>query len=209
MTDKLIFQGTVVGVQPRVRLTRSFDQRSTQMLGYVLHLEGEIDGQADRFSIGVGPSHQAKHGFQVGTQVQGLCLPPRNPAEEPADYYQVSKLKVLARGDGEAEGMPPWTGLPPELDVYQERGYRRLATATYNRSCTGCIWGCRMAVVMIVDHWNPGKVRHRQEAFCYGPKSCPVYKPGPPRKVPGRQGMTFVEEDWIDEEATAHRDEDA
>ena len=39
----------------------------------------------------------------------------------------------------------------------------------------------------------------------YGPKSCPIYKAGPTRKVPGRKGMSWEEEDWIDEEATAHR----
>ena len=42
----------------------------------------------------------------------------------------------------------------------------------------------------------------------YGPKSCPLYKAGPQRKVPGRRGMVFVEEDWIDEDATSLRGED-
>jgi len=28
---------------------------------------------------------------------------------------------------------------------------------------------------------------------------------GPTRKVPGRQGMTWEEEDWVDEEAVSHR----
>jgi len=65
-----------------------------------------------------------------------------------------------------------------------------------------------MAVEMIVDQWNPSQKRYRYEAFCYGPKSCPVYKPGPTRKVPGRKGMSWEEEDWIDEEATAHRGPD-
>jgi hypothetical protein len=38
-----------------------------------------------------------------------------------------------------------------------------------------------------------------------GPRSCPFYEPGPARKVPGRRGMTYTEEDWVDIEATSHR----
>jgi hypothetical protein len=62
-----------------------------------------------------------------------------------------------------------------------------------------------MPVEIIIDHWNPSKKKYRFESFCYGPKACSSYSPGPTRKVPGRQGMTWEEEDLIDEEATAHR----
>jgi len=65
-----------------------------------------------------------------------------------------------------------------------------------------------MAVEMIIDQWNPRQRRYRAETFCYGPKSCPLYKSGPARIVPGRKGMQYVEEDWVDEDATAHRAED-
>ena len=30
----------------------------------------------------------------------------------------------------------------------------------------------------------------------------------PTRKVPGRHGMTYEEEDWVDQDATAHRGPD-
>lgn len=43
--DKLFWQGTVVAVQPRLRLTRSFDQRYHTYLGYVLRLQGQIDDE--------------------------------------------------------------------------------------------------------------------------------------------------------------------
>ena len=36
----------------------------------------------------------------------------------------------------------------------------------------------------------------------------PAYRAGPTRKVPGRKGMTWEEEDRVDEEATAHRGPD-
>jgi len=71
--------------------------------------------------------------------------------------------------------------------------------------CSGCMWGCKMPVEMIIDQWKPWKKRSRYETFCYGPKSCRLYKAGPTRKVPGRKGMVWEEEDWVDEEAVAHR----
>jgi len=62
-----------------------------------------------------------------------------------------------------------------------------------------------MAVEIIVDPWNPSVRRYRTETFCYGLRSCPIYKSGPARQVPGRRGMTYPEEDWVDDEATSHR----
>ena len=71
------------------------------------------------------------------------------------------------------------------------------------------MWGCHMEVEMIIDQRNRTKRRYRTETFCYGPRSCPLYRSGPPRKVPGRNGMTYTEEDWVDEEATSRRNPDA
>lgn len=58
---------------------------------------------------------------------------------------------------------------------------------------------------MVIDHWNPSQKRYCEETFCYGPLSCPLYRPGATRKVPGRGGMTWDEENWVDEDATSHR----
>jgi hypothetical protein len=38
--------------------------------------------------------------------------------------------------------------------------------------------------------------------------SCKLYKAGPNRKVQGRKGMVYVEEDWVDQMMTEHRDPD-
>jgi len=55
-----------------------------------------------------------------------------------------------------------------------------------------------MPVEMIIDQWNPSRRRYRTETFCYGPRSCPFYKAGPARTVPGRRpGMIHTEEDWV------------
>jgi hypothetical protein len=65
-----------------------------------------------------------------------------------------------------------------------------------------------MPVEITLDQWNPDQKRYRYETFCYGPKSCPLYRPGPTRKVAGRSGMTYEEEDWVDADETAHRGPD-
>lgn len=41
-----------------------------------------------------------------------------------------------------------------------------------------------------------------------GPKSCSFYRAGPKRQVPGRRGMSYTEEDWVDEEGTSGRSKD-
>lgn len=194
--------------QPRIRLTRSFDQRSHSYLGYVLRIRGILDGEARELLVAVGKATQQKHQFRVGDQVAGKGEHVLDDRLETADLYKVSGLRVLARGPEQPAGAPPFLGVPPALEVYRERGHRRLAARTYARKCSTCIWGCEMAVELIVDHWNPSVRRYRRETFCYGPKSCPFYNAGPTRKVPGRKGMSWEEEDWVDEDATAHRGPD-
>jgi len=95
-----------------------------------------------------------------------------------------------------------------ELSVYRERGHRRLDARTCGTKCSVCIWGCKMAVEMVVDQWNPSHKRYRDETFSYGPLSCSLYRAGPTRKVPGRKGTTWEEEDWVDEDAVSHRGPD-
>jgi len=151
---------------------------------------------------------QRKHQFQVGDTVSGEALPVADPRLETVEFYKVSNLKDTVREVVEETPPPPWRGVPPPLSVYRERGHRRLAARTYEEKCTTCIWGCQMAVEMIIDHWNPSKRRYRTETFCYGPRACPLYRSGPERKVPGRHGMSYTEEDWVDDEATSRRGPD-
>jgi len=202
--DKVRWAGRIISVQPRIGLTRSFDQRYHSYSGYCLFLNGIAGDEEREFSVGIGKAAQAKHQFQVGDELSGEAVPVADPRREPVEFYRVSKLKVLTRGSC-ADAPPPWLGVPPDLETYRGRGHRRLAARTYNTRCRSCLWGCRMPVTMIIDQWDPSKKRYRYETFCYGPKSCSLYKPGPIRKVPGRKGMTWEEEDWVDDDATAHR----
>jgi len=65
MNDKLKFQGTIISVQPRIRLLRSFDQRSHSYLGYVLRINGTIDNDEREFTTAVGKGAHEKYQFQL------------------------------------------------------------------------------------------------------------------------------------------------
>jgi hypothetical protein len=204
--DKIAWQGVLLSVQPRIRLTRSFDQRSHTYLGYALKVSGRVGSEARESLVGVGQGAHTKHHFRAGNAVSSDAQPVPDARLETVEFYKVSKLKVRLPEDEDEAPPPPWRGAPPPLAVYRERGYRRLAARTFQEKCSSCIWACRMPVEMIIDQWNPSRRRYRTETFCYGPRSCPLYQAGPASKVPGRRrGMTYTEEDWVDDEATSHR----
>ncbi len=206
--NKSAWSGRIVAVQPRIRLMRSFDERHHSYQGYVLRVEGTFGDEPGGFLIAIGKAAHEKHRFQAGMEVSGLAVPVPDPWLETAGFYKVSGLKVLKGAEGELSAGPPFLGVPPDLEIYRSRGHRRLAAQTYDSNCLTCIWGCRMPVEMTIDHWNPSGKQYRFETFCYGPKSCPFYRSGPKRKVPGRKGMSYTEEDWVDEESTSHRGPD-
>ena len=206
--DKVPWNGKIISIQPRIRLTRSYDQRSHNYLGFTLTIEGTADGEGRAFTVGIGKEAQAKHQFKAGDVASGKSEQIQDPKAEVSEYYKTSELKILERGAQQEEPGPPWHGIPPALEVYRERGHRRLDPRTYESKCGTCIWGCRMPVEMIIDQWNPRKKKYRVESFCYGPKSCVFYKAGPTRKVPGRAGMVWEEEDWVDEDEVSHREID-
>jgi len=60
MGDKSTFTGQITSIQPRIRLTRSFDEASHTYLGYAIKIAGTIDNQEtissnqNIFSIGIG-----------------------------------------------------------------------------------------------------------------------------------------------------------
>ena len=205
---KNTFEGIIISVQPRIRMMRSFDERSHNYLGYSIFINGLIDNDEREFSVGIGQAAQPKHQFKIGDEISGECVPVADEKLEAVEFYKASKLKKISNAPNTILSPPPWESIPPDLEVYRERGHRRLAVRTYESKCTTCIWGCRMPVEIIIDNWNPGKRKYRFETFCYGPLSCKYYKTGPVRKVEGRNGMVYIEEDWVDEEATGHRELD-
>jgi len=51
---KIEWQGEIRSVQPRIRLNRSFDERSHIYLGTVLRIRGTLDGEAGEFIVATG-----------------------------------------------------------------------------------------------------------------------------------------------------------
>ncbi len=200
------FTGIILSVQPRIRMIRSFDERSHNYLGYSLFIKGFIDDIEQEFSVGIGKTVQQKHQFCIGDEIVGECSPVADQRLEPVEFYKASKLKKTDHNN--TTSAAPWETIPPELEEYRQRGHRRLSAQTYAKKCITCIWGCRMPVEIIIDNWNSSRRKYRFETFCYGPLSCRLYKEGPTRKVEGRNGMIWEEEDWVDEEETGHREFD-
>lgn len=206
--EKVAWSGRLVAVQPRIRLTRSFDERNHSYHGYVLRIDGTFGNETGEFLVAVGKGAHEKHRFRAGMYLGGLSVPVDDPRLEIAGFYKTSRIRIDKDVDAGLPSKPPFQGVPPNLEIYRSRGHRRLDTKTYECKCSTCMWGCLMPVEIIVDHWNPSKKKYRFEAFCYGPKSCPLYRAGATRKVPGRAGLTWEEEDWVDEDATSHRGPD-
>ncbi|MCK5149084.1 hypothetical protein KAR48_20175 [bacterium] len=205
--DKLKFNGQILGVQPRIRLIRSFDESSHNYLGYNIFINGSIDEEEKTFCIAIGKAAQVKFGFRTGQIIIGQCLPVSKPNNEVAGFYKVSGL-VKIKDDKIFKEPPPYLDKPLKLEEYRKRGHRRLSAKFYLSSCQYCHWACKMATEIFVDKWDSSNMKYRYETFCYGPKSCENYNSGPTRKVPGRNGKVWEEEDWIDVENTAHRSPD-
>ena len=84
---KIDWSGTVRSVQPRIRLMRSFDERSHSYLGYVLRVEGTVDGEDREFVVGVGKGAHEKHQFRAGDRLSGKSFVVPDPRLETADLY--------------------------------------------------------------------------------------------------------------------------
>ena len=90
-------------------------------MGYAIKIAGTIDGEEITFSIGIGKAAQAKFNFKVNDVISGECLPVADPDMEPVDYYKASKLSKISEGEPGRTSVP-WELVPPELEVYRERG---------------------------------------------------------------------------------------
>ncbi len=116
-------------------------------------------------------------------------------------------LKKLAAAEiVDVETGPPWTGLVPELSVYDCRGCRMLDARWWKSKCFTCKWAC-MANVAIEYEWGISQ-KFRLESFCYGPKSCELYSTGRPRAVPYKDAGSCYDEGWLDEICTERRGDD-
>lgn len=195
--EKIEFTGTVTSVKARIRLIRSFDQIPThQYQGYTLILDGEVDGvPRNRFKVAIGPKAHEQHQFRIGDSVRGKAISVPDSETEWAEFYKVSGLQLMERMQPYAPPSPTG-GIAPPLEQYRKQGHLRLKRETCETQCVQCPFGLTMPTQIILDHWNPSKVKWRFETHCYGPRDCPRYKAGQPYRVPGRKpGMIYVDDD--------------
>ena len=89
----MAWKGRLFSVQPRIRLTRSFDQSHHSYLGYVLGVHGTVGDEAEPrdLLVGIGKAAQAKHEFQVGDEVSGLGVPVDDPRKETVELYKMAR----------------------------------------------------------------------------------------------------------------------
>ena len=109
--EKVFWSGRVVAVQPRIRLMRSFDERSHSYQGYVLRIDGTIADEPGEFMIAIGKAAQAKHRFQAGMEVSGQAVPVPDPRLETAGFYKASGLKILKNTEGDPPAGQPFHGV--------------------------------------------------------------------------------------------------
>ena len=105
---KIPWHGVLISIQPRIRLSRSFDQRSHTYLGYTLTVRGSIGTEAREFLLGVGQGVHAKNHFRAGDTVFGDALPVADPRLETVEFYKIGNLKVRVREAEEETPPPPW-----------------------------------------------------------------------------------------------------
>lgn len=124
--EKVVWSGRIVAVQPRIRLIRSFDQRHHSYQGYVLRIDGICGAERGEFLIAVGKGAHGRHRFCAGMELSGVSVRVSDPRLDTATFYKTSGLKVLVRPEAGPSPMPPFQGVPPDLETYCGRGHRRL-----------------------------------------------------------------------------------
>lgn len=203
--EKIGFFGIVRSVQPRSNVWRyKLDNRTHSLIGYNLFLTGTAEGQERDFAVAISEKQQEKHRFHIGDEISGTAWTKMYPKLEYADYYRAGSLKKLYEAKlPTEESRAPWTGEVPDLSVYSWRGCRMLATTSWKSKCFTCKWAC-MANVTIEYNWGISQ-KFRFESFCYGPKSCKLYKMGKARAVPYKGYGSLFDEGWLDDICTEQR----
>jgi hypothetical protein len=202
-SDKLVWSGTITAIQPRIRLTRSFDEQSHAYLGCLLRIEGTLDKRS-KFWVAVGPGAHAKHQFRIGDQVEGLGQRVTDQRLEVTDLYKVSNLRILRRGEA-PDAQAPWNGVPPSLPVYRERSHRRLAGKLTNQNAKPvsgdgrCRWRSS-SITGTLAAFGTGRQPSVMDRY-YVPSTSPV----PHAKFLVANEMRYEEPDWVDANATCHR----
>lgn len=204
-SKKIKWQGIVQSIQPRTRVWRYVtDNRTHYHLGYNVFIVGESDEGPTEFIVAISEKQQQKAGFQIGDMIKGTAWTKKYPEREFADYYRAGALKIIKKVEEALETECPWTGSLPDMSIYAERGARMLSKNQWKGKCFTCIWAA-MSNVEIQWDFDRDIKKYRFEAFCYGPKSCKIYKMGRARSVPYKNRDSALDSGWLDDLCTENR----
>jgi hypothetical protein len=208
-SDKIEWLGTIVSIQPRTRVWRYLtDNRTHYHIGYNLFLDGSANGVNRRFVVAISEKQQQNGNFRIGDEVRGTAWAKQYPEREFADYYRAGSLKrVNEAANADATNPPPWMIPLPDMQTYENRGARLLSQSSWKTKCFPCVWA-NMANVEIAWDFDRKINKYRFESFCYGPKSCKLYKMGRPRAVPYKNRGSSMDDGGLDELCTEGRDYD-
>ena len=202
--EKIEWQGTILSVQPRTTVWRyRLDNRTHYHRGYNLFIDGEANGIKASFSVAISEIQQKKLMFRIGDEAKGTAWTKMYHVSDYADYYRAGGLKITRKAEHAETSPPPYLIEPPDLATYAQRGARMLSAASYKGKCFPCAWAT-MSAVEIEYNWGVSK-KYRFESFCYGPKSCKLYKMGKPRAVPYKGDGSTYDEGWMDDLCTENR----
>ena len=96
---KIDWRGEITSVQPRFRLTRSFDQRYHSYLGFGLRIRGEINEREGEAWFGVGQGTHQKNRFRVGQVASGQAQPVADPFVDEVSHLPRSGNRIIESGD--------------------------------------------------------------------------------------------------------------
>ena len=144
--------------------------------------------------------------FRIGDVSKGSAWIKLYDVSDYADYYRAGGLNIIKKADLADILPPPYLIEPPVMAVYEKRGARMLSIGCYKGKCFQCAWAT-MSAVEIEFNWGVSK-KYRFESFCYGPRSCKLYKMGKPRAVPYKDCGSTYDEGWLDDICTERRGED-
>ena len=203
--EKVKWSGIILSVQPRTTVWRYvLDNRTHYHIGYNLFLDGEVNGLGRNFAIAISEKQQQVNEFRIDDEVKGTAWTKMYDVSDYADFYRAGGLKIIKRAEANQVPFPPPYRIPvPDLAVYKWRGARMLSVSCWKGKCFQCAWA-NMAAVEIEYNWGISK-KYRFESFCYGPKSCKLYKMGRPRGVPYKNRGTFYDEGWRNDIITENR----
>lgn len=198
-----------MSIQPRTRVWRYLtDNRTHYHLGYNLFVEGNNSEGKKQYTVAISEKQQVKMLFRIGDIIEGTAWTKQYEEREFADYYRASSFKILNRSTNTLElPAPPWIVLPPAMQTYEERGARLLSKSLWETKCFKCIWA-NMANVEIQWDFDKNIKKYRFEAFCYGPKSCKLYRMGRARSIPYKNRVSATDDGCLDELCTCGRDEE-